>query len=95
MLINLPVIYDSQHLLVNKFSTCCFVTTSHRCSEACINVHYLYQALRLSKAAMSQTTVGQMVNLLSNDVNRCDSSVIFLNYLWIGPLQVMTNFAEL
>jgi ATP-binding cassette subfamily C (CFTR/MRP) protein 4 len=49
----------------------------------------LDQSLRLSKSALAGTTVGQMVNLLSNDVNRFDSSVIFLNYLWIGPLQVL------
>ena len=34
-----------------------------------------------------------MVNLLSNDVNRFDTSVVFLHYLWVGPLQVFISLA--
>ncbi|KAL8592431.1 hypothetical protein ACOMHN_021373 [Nucella lapillus] len=36
---------------------------------------------------MGQTTTGQIVNLMSNDVNRFDQAVIFLHFLWIGPVQ--------
>lgn len=43
----------------------------------------------MSKTALGETTVGQVVNLLSNDVNRFDVIVIFLNYLWMGPLQTI------
>jgi len=44
--------------------------------------------------ALGETTAGQVVNLMSNDVNRFDVAVIFLHYLWIGPIEtfVVTYF---
>lgn len=50
--------------------------------------------LRLNRAALKETTPGQLVNLLSNDVNRFDIAVLFIHYLWLGPLQtlVITGF---
>ncbi|XP_047210879.1 ATP-binding cassette sub-family C member 4-like isoform X2 [Girardinichthys multiradiatus] len=38
---------------------------------------------------MGQTTIGQIVNLLSNDVNRFDEITLNLHYLWVGPLQAL------
>ncbi|XP_016893938.1 multidrug resistance-associated protein 4-like isoform X2 [Cynoglossus semilaevis] len=52
--------------------------------------HLIYKkALRLSNSAMMKTTVGQIVNLLSNDVNRFDEVSVFVHSLYIAPIQLV------
>lgn len=47
------------------------------------------KALRLNRTALGDTTIGQVVNLLSNDVGRFDSVLINLHYLWLAPLELI------
>lgn len=58
-----------------------------RLRVACSSLVYR-KALRLNQTSLSQTGAGQIVNLLSNDVNRFDLLTMFLNYIWIMPLQI-------
>ncbi|XP_072319420.1 ATP-binding cassette sub-family C member 4-like [Eucyclogobius newberryi] len=52
--------------------------------------HMIFKkALRLSTESVGRTSTGQIVNLLSNDVNRFDEVTINMHYLWIGPLQAV------
>nr|XP_027201120.1 multidrug resistance-associated protein 4-like [Dermatophagoides pteronyssinus] len=61
---------------------------------ACCNMIYR-KALRLSQRALGQTTVGQMVNLLSNDVNRFDYAFIFVPFILTAPIQAVITVVYL
>ncbi|XP_049887652.1 ATP-binding cassette subfamily C member 4-like isoform X1 [Pectinophora gossypiella] len=47
------------------------------------------KVMRMSSGALAQTTAGQVVNLLSNDVNRFDYAFIYSHFIWLLPLQVV------
>lgn len=44
------------------------------------------KSLKLSQAALAKTTVGHMVNLMSNDVNRFDDFIVHIDTIWLSPL---------
>ncbi|XP_020800723.1 probable multidrug resistance-associated protein lethal(2)03659 [Drosophila serrata] len=45
------------------------------------------KALRLSTTSLGAATSGHVVSLISNDVSRLDSNILFTHFLWVGPLQ--------
>lgn len=54
---------------------------------ACCSVVYR-KCLKLSRRALVKTTVGKMVNLLSNDVSRFDMSISHLMGLVMAPVLI-------
>ncbi|KAF5294186.1 hypothetical protein FQR65_LT10897 [Abscondita terminalis] len=53
---------------------------------ACTSLIYR-KSLRMSRHSLAQTTVGQIVNLLSNDVSKFDQNFVLCHYILIGPMQ--------
>lgn len=52
------------------------------------------KSLRMSKRAITQTSAGNVVNLLSNDVSRLDYGFIFVHFIWILPIQGEFNISD-
>lgn len=44
--------------------------------------------MRLSSSSLGNTTIGQLVNLLSNDVSKFDQGFVLAHFAIIGPIQV-------
>lgn len=57
--------------------------------EAKSSFDEFFQMLKLNKRSLGQASAGQVVNLLSNDVNRFDFVTLALHHLWIMPFQVV------
>ncbi|KAL1513416.1 hypothetical protein ABEB36_002835 [Hypothenemus hampei] len=47
------------------------------------------KALKLNKSALAETTIGQMVNLISNDVGRFEMTTSHIQSLWMAPLETV------
>ncbi|XP_072936017.1 ATP-binding cassette subfamily C member 4-like [Epargyreus clarus] len=54
---------------------------------ACCSLLYR-KILRLNRTGLSKTEPGQVINLMSNDVQRFDLAPLFLHYLWVMPIVV-------
>ncbi|KAL2730827.1 ATP-binding cassette sub-family C member 4-like isoform X1 [Vespula squamosa] len=57
-----------------------------RMRVACSSLVYK-KILRLSQGTTNNTTSGQIINLLSNDVSKFDQLFTHLHYIWIMPIQ--------
>lgn len=43
------------------------------------------KSLNLSQKALSETTAGHIINLMSNDVNRFDDFIVHVDAIWLSP----------
>ncbi|XP_076254946.1 putative multidrug resistance-associated protein lethal(2)03659 isoform X2 [Rhynchophorus ferrugineus] len=53
------------------------------------------KALRLSKSSLAQTNIGQMVNLISNDVGRFETAIKQIHSIWLAPVELLIIMALL
>lgn len=49
---------------------------------------YAPQAIKISNSARKESTVGEIVNLMSVDAQRFMDLTTYLNMLWSAPLQI-------
>jgi ATP-binding cassette subfamily C (CFTR/MRP) protein 4 len=78
-------------LINNIFQHSCFFGLQHlalKMQIACRSLIYR-KALKLSKMSMEESTVGQMVNLMSNDVSRFQYICLHLHHIVIAPIQTI------
>ncbi|KAJ3651769.1 hypothetical protein Zmor_017784 [Zophobas morio] len=62
---------------------------------ACSSLIYR-RAFKLKQSSLEKVPVGHVINLLSNDVNRFETSVTFLPSIWIVPVNIVivTGFLD-
>ncbi|CAH1159391.1 unnamed protein product [Phaedon cochleariae] len=58
---------------------------------ACCSLIYR-KILKLSQCSIGQTASGQVVNLMSNDVQRFDTASLYLHYIWVIPIMYASAF---
>ncbi|XP_026805630.1 probable multidrug resistance-associated protein lethal(2)03659 isoform X2 [Rhopalosiphum maidis] len=75
-------------ILLNHYSQVELWYLGMKIRVACCSVIYK-KALTLSGTSICASKVGQVVNLITNDVNRINKAFKHIHYLWIGPLQII------
>ncbi|KAJ3266425.1 hypothetical protein HDU77_001036 [Chytriomyces hyalinus] len=75
-----------QTFLLHQYFHICIVI-GMRVKAAVITAIY-QKALRLSPAARQQSTVGEIVNLMSVDAGRLGDLATYFHIIWSGPLQI-------
>ncbi|XP_008186888.2 probable multidrug resistance-associated protein lethal(2)03659 [Acyrthosiphon pisum] len=85
VLLTRSILYNSFDMIISHIAMKIRVATC--------NIIYK-KSLRLKSNSYDQASTGQIINLMSNDVNRFDISLLYVPFLWIGPIEtiVVTYF---
>ena len=54
----------------------------------CITALYK-KVMKLKRATLSKTSIGHIINLISNDVYKLEFGLPYWNYLWVSPIQIV------
>ncbi|XP_056631845.1 probable multidrug resistance-associated protein lethal(2)03659 isoform X2 [Diorhabda sublineata] len=73
------------YIIVNHFYNLKMAEVGLKMRVACCSLMYR-KTLKLNKRVLVETTVGKMLNLLSNDVGRFDVAFNHINQCWLGPV---------
>ncbi|CAH2068608.1 unnamed protein product, partial [Iphiclides podalirius] len=95
-----PENYRNAHIfnfLMNFLSVMTALMLNHlQLSQGCVGMRVrvaccsllFRKILKLNRAGLDKTEPGQVINLMSNDVNRFDMAALFLHYIWVMPIVV-------
>ncbi|KAL4705012.1 hypothetical protein ACJJTC_009800 [Scirpophaga incertulas] len=95
-----PAAYSTAHIYnfcMNFLSILTAIMLNHlHLAQGCIGMRVriascsiMYRKiLKLDRIGMGKTETGQVINIMSNDVNRFDLVALFLNYIWVMPIVV-------
>uniref|UniRef100_A0A668AQY3 ABC-type glutathione-S-conjugate transporter n=1 Tax=Myripristis murdjan TaxID=586833 RepID=A0A668AQY3_9TELE len=75
-----------QSLFNHQYMYCCF-TVGMRVKSAVMGLVYR-KCLVISSAARRQCTVGEIVNLVSADTQKLMDSVVYINAVWVAPIEI-------
>lgn len=77
-------------MVIDQFVThsaiMCATHNAMKLRVSCCSLIYR-KSLKLTRTALGNTTLGQLVNLLSNDVSKFDEGFVLAHCAWCAPIQ--------